>query len=105
MDPTRPAGGRYFAHAPHEDYFVFYCKIRHFTPQKGAKMTPFRLLPDDFRPLSIEILSDFALGRAAKAGLRLRLSRLSSACYGLVQDRFAPCYLAQPLREQFIAND
>ena len=53
-------------------------------------MAPFRLVPDDFRPLSIEILSDRALGRAAKAGLRLRLSRLSSPCYGLVQGDSLP---------------
>ena len=53
-------------------------------------MAPFRLVPDDFRRLSIEILSFRALGRAAKAGLRLRLSRLSYPCYPLVQGDSPP---------------
>ena len=36
-------------------------------------MTRFPLVPDDFGRLSIEIINDCALGRTAKAGLRLRL--------------------------------
>ena len=53
-------------------------------------MAPFRLVPDDFRRVSIEILSDRALERAAKAGLRLRLSRLSSPCYAPEQGELLP---------------
>jgi hypothetical protein len=46
-----------------------------------AKMTPFRPGWDGFGPLSKEILYSTTLGQPAKAGLRLRLSRLSSPCY------------------------
>jgi hypothetical protein len=70
-----------FAYATHEDRFVINCKIRAFISQQRAKMAPFRLVPDGFRHLSIEILYDPALARAAKADLGLRLSRLCSACY------------------------
>jgi hypothetical protein len=56
-----------------------------FVPQLRAKIAPFRLIQGDFRPLSIEILSDRALERAAKAGFRRWFSRLSSRCYPLVQ--------------------
>jgi hypothetical protein len=72
--------GRYFAHATHEDYVVIDWKIRLFTPQERTKMAPFRLLPGDVRRVSIEILYDHALQRAAKAGIRLRHYRLPPPC-------------------------
>ena len=59
-------------------------------PSGRAKMAPFRLVPDDFGQVSIEILSDGALGRPTKAGLRLRLSRLSSPCFALAQGDSLP---------------
>ena len=61
-----------------------------FCTEIAAKMAPFSLLPGDFRRVSIEILYDRALGRTAKAGLRLRLSPLSSPCYALVQGDSLP---------------
>ena len=53
-------------------------------------MAQFRLGPDGFMRVSIEILSFRALARAAKASRRLRLSRLSSPCYALVQGDSLP---------------
>ena len=53
-------------------------------------MALFRLVSDGFGRVSIEILYDRALGRTAKAGLRLRLSQSSSPCYALVQGDSLP---------------
>ena len=71
----------YFAHATHEVYFGITWKITPFTLQERARMAPFRLVPDGFRRASIEILYDRAVGRTARAGFRLRFSRLLSSCY------------------------
>ncbi len=82
--------GVVFAHATHEPSFAISCKIMVFTQHQRAKMGPFRLVPDGFGRRSIEILYDPALGRAAKAGLGLRLCRLSSACYAAEQGHRLP---------------
>jgi hypothetical protein len=66
------------------------CKIRNFIRRWWAKMAPFRPVADGFGRLSIENLYDRALGRAAKASLRLRLSRLSSPCYAPEQGDLLP---------------
>ena len=79
-----------FAHATHEESFVISWKIMYFIPQQRAKIAPFRPVADGFRRLSIEILYDRALWRAAKAGPRLRFSRLSSACYAAEQGNRLP---------------
>jgi hypothetical protein len=69
------------AHATHEDRFVISWNIIIFIPGQRIRMAPFRLVPDHFKPLSLEILYSAALGRAIKAVLRLRLSRFFSSCY------------------------
>jgi hypothetical protein len=84
----------YFAHATHDDYFVNNWKIMTFTPKKRAKTTPFRLVPDDFRQVSLEILND-----RARSGPRKQLSGLRFS------PLFSPCYVAQPGREQFLSSD
>ncbi len=96
---------RCFAHATHEDSCVTDWKIMSLTPQERAKTAPFRPVRDDFRQVSMEIPYDRAPLPAAKADLRLRLSRLSSPCYATEQGAIAPCYLAQPPHEHFIASN
>jgi hypothetical protein len=58
--------------------------------------------PGRLQEVSIEILYDPALGRAAKASLRLRLSPLLPPCSVPITGRIVPCYLAQPPHEQVI---
>jgi hypothetical protein len=53
-------------------------------------MAPFRLVPDGFGRVSLEILYDRALGRPANAGLRFRLSRLSAPCFVTEQGELLP---------------
>jgi hypothetical protein len=53
-------------------------------------MAPFRLVPGDFGQVSKEILSFRALGRIAKAGLRLRLFSITSPCYATEQGDSLP---------------
>jgi hypothetical protein len=73
-----------------EEYFVSNWKIMRFTLPDRAKMAPSRLARDDFRGVSLEILYDRALGRTAKAGLRLRFSPSFSLCYATEQGESLP---------------
>ena len=93
-----------FAHATHEDPFVINCTIRITCPQQRAKMAPFRLVPGGFRRVSIEILYDRALGGPRKPVSGFGFPDCLLPVMRLNRE-IAPCYLAQPPREQFITSD
>ncbi len=94
-----------FAHATHEDRFVSRWNIMIVIPQWRARTAPFRPVWDGFGRQSLEILYSTALGRPAKAGLRLRLSRLVFCLLWAITGRLAPCYPPQPIHEKVIASD